>query len=65
MEKTSELPWGAPIFSGSYKGHHIQIAAYTEPSVYWERTNGICRSWNLLATGEVYASLEDKKSIVM
>jgi len=64
FKETSKLPWGAPIFSGNYKDHKVQIAAYTEPSVMWERTNidKLCRSWNLLATGKCYASLEDRNS---
>jgi hypothetical protein len=56
------LPWGAPLYRGQWKGHELCIAAYTEPSVYWERENGVCRSWNVIADGTVFASLEDKES---
>lgn len=60
----STLPWGSPIYKGLYKGYTIQVAIYTEPSVYWERHNGICRSWNIMSDGTCYASLEDKSSVI-
>ena len=60
----STLPWGAPVFKGEWKGREMRVAAYTEPSVYWERTNGVCRSWNVMADGVCYASLEDRNSII-
>jgi molybdenum cofactor biosynthesis enzyme MoaA len=60
----SELPWGAPVFAASHKGRELKIAAYTEPSVHWERANGIARSWNVMADGTVMASLEDSNSMV-
>ncbi|MBL4698458.1 MAG: radical SAM protein [Phycisphaerales bacterium] len=63
-EKVSELPWGAPIFKGEWDGRCMQIAAYTEPSVYWERANGVARSWNLMSDGTALASLEDPMSQV-
>lgn len=78
--KVGELPWGSPIYGlqwtcvnptgkESDEPAHItktfKIAAYTEPTVYWERQNNICRSWNLMADGDCYASLETKDSIVM
>lgn len=59
--KITELPWGSPVYS--YQ-NIIDIAAYTEPSVGWERANGIARSWNIMADGKCFASLEDKNSIV-
>lgn len=59
-----ELPWGAPIYSGVWKGRPMQIAAYTEPSLFWELSHGVCRSWNLMADGICLASLEDKNSEV-
>lgn len=62
--QTDQLPWGSPIFEGQWKGRQIRIAAYTEPPVFWERAEKIARSWNLLADGVVYASLEDKASRV-
>ena len=60
--EVSRLPWGAPIFRGTMNGQPLQIAAYTEPSLYWERTQGIARSWNLMADGRCLASLEDRAS---
>jgi len=62
-EKLSELPWGAPIFQIPNK--RLKVAAYTEPSLFWERTHGICRSWNLMADGRCLASLEDQTSVVL
>lgn len=62
--KVGELPWGAPIFAGTIGGVDMQIAAYTEPSVFWERTHGTVRSWNLMSDGRVLASLEDIESEV-
>jgi len=64
FERIGELPWGAPLFEGVYHGKTIRVAAYTEPSVFWERAQGLCRSWNYMANGEVLASLEDKNSQV-
>lgn len=63
------LPWGAEIYSLplhklSSDVMFIDVAAYTEPSVGWERTNGIARSWNITKDGQCYASLEDNKSII-
>ena len=62
--EVSRLPWGAPVFRGRWEGAPMQIAAYTEPSLFWERSNGICRSWNLMADGRCLASLEDRRSEV-
>lgn len=59
--KFYELPWGSPVYK--YKGI-IDIAAYTEPSVGWERINGIARSWNIMADGKCFVSLEDINSIM-
>jgi len=59
-QRTSRLPWGAPIF----QHHNLSIAAYTEPNVTWELRNKMCRSWNLLADGKCYASLEDGQSLL-
>lgn len=59
--KIAQLPWGSPV----YRYHDIiDVAAYTEPSVGWERTNGIARSWNIMADGKCFASLEDKNSLL-
>lgn len=62
--RTGELPWGAPILETVWRGVPLRIAAYTEPSVAWERTHGLCRSWNLMADSRCYASLEDRASLV-
>lgn len=64
FEVIGRLPWGAPIFEGHTKFGPIKVAAYTEPSMFWERANGICRSWNIMADGTVLASLEDPTSII-
>jgi molybdenum cofactor biosynthesis enzyme MoaA len=60
--KIAELPWGSPIYTLAWSGRTLMIAVYTEPSVFWERTAGICRSWNLMADGNCFASLETKDS---
>ena len=60
----SRLPWGAPVFGGVLEGRHLRIAAYTEPSLYWERTNGIARSWNVMADGQCLASFKDRSSAI-
>ena len=62
--KVGELPWGAPLYEGVYNGNHFSIAAYTEPSLYWELVNGLSRSWNIMSNGECLASLEDKQSFI-
>lgn len=62
FEQTSALPWGAPVFEGVIEGQRLKVAAYTEPSVFWERSKGIARSWNLLAGGACMVSLEDPLS---
>lgn len=63
-ELRETLPWGSPIFEGAWRGVRIRVAAYTEPSVLWERTHGTCRSWNLMSDGRCLASLEDRRSEV-
>jgi len=60
--ETARLPWGAPLFSGTWCGRKMQFAAYTEPSLLWERANGIARSWNMMADGRCLVSLEDRGS---
>ena len=60
----SRLPWGAPIFEVRVRGRVMRVAAYTEPNLFWERTNGVARSWNLMADGSCLASLEDRGSIL-
>jgi molybdenum cofactor biosynthesis enzyme MoaA len=63
--EVERLPWGAPVFRGDWNGHTVQVAAYTEPSLFWERANGLVRSWNLMADGRCLASLEDRSSEVL
>jgi molybdenum cofactor biosynthesis enzyme MoaA len=63
-KKINKLPWGSPIYSLKWKGKELKIAAYTEPNMFWERKNGICRSWNLMADGKCYANLETTKSLI-
>jgi pyruvate-formate lyase-activating enzyme len=58
----SRLPWGAPVYRGSRQGRPLRVAAYTEPSLFWERTQGIARSWNIMADGRCHVSLEDRAS---
>ncbi|WP_020470435.1 radical SAM protein [Zavarzinella formosa] len=62
--KESELPWGSPVYSLSWNGRPLRVAAYTEPSVFWERFHALCRSWNLMADGACYANLETKDSLI-
>lgn len=59
------LPWGSPVYEHQHNGKTIQIACYTEPSLFWERSSGICRSWNLMADSKIYASLEDLSSEII
>ncbi|MFE3195075.1 radical SAM protein [Nocardia sp. NPDC059240] len=65
FELASRLPWGAPVYDGSWDGRPMRIAAYTEPSLLWERTHGVVRSWNVMADGRCYASLEDRASEIV
>jgi molybdenum cofactor biosynthesis enzyme MoaA len=58
----SRLPWGAPVYRGQWLGKIIRVAAYTEPTLFWERTQGIARSWNIMADGRCHVSLEDRAS---
>ncbi|HEY1682394.1 MAG TPA: radical SAM protein [Candidatus Tumulicola sp.] len=61
----TRLPWGSPIFEGIWSGRSLQVAAYTEPTLFWERANGIARSWNVMADSTCLASLEDPQSFVV
>ncbi len=58
----ARLPWGSPVFRGAWCGVPMQIAAYTEPSLFWERSQGVARSWNLMADGRCLVYLEDRAS---
>jgi pyruvate-formate lyase-activating enzyme len=60
----ARLPWGAPVYQGTRDGRTFRVAAYTEPSLFWERRNGLARSWNLMADGTCLASLEDRGSAI-
>lgn len=68
--KIGALPWGCPIYellwadSVSGRSATLKIVAYTEPTVYWERLNRLCRSWNLMADGDCYSSLETNESLL-
>ncbi|WP_339727400.1 radical SAM protein [uncultured Gimesia sp.] len=57
-----ELPWGAPIYENNINGVPMKVAAYTEPSLLWELSQGLCRSWNIMADGRCLTSLEDRRS---
>jgi pyruvate-formate lyase-activating enzyme len=60
--RVAELPWGSPVYEGAVSGRRMRVATYTEPSLFWERSHGLARSWNVLADGACYASLEDRHS---
>ena len=64
FELVERLPWGAPVYRGLWQGRPLRIAAYTEPSLFWERTHGVARSWNVMADGACYVSLEDRASLL-
>lgn len=54
------LPWGPEI---RRIGPH-QVCWYREPTPDWEKEHRLCRSTNLLADGAIYASLEDRQSLL-
>ncbi|HEY0988147.1 MAG TPA: radical SAM protein [Kofleriaceae bacterium] len=64
FDEAAHLPWGAPVFCGEVGARAIRVAAYTEPSLYWERASGIARSWNVMADGGCFVSLEDRRSAI-
>ena len=64
FRQEESLPWGSPIYTAKWAGKTVRLAAYTEPSVLWERMNGVARSWNLMADGTILSSLEDKDSLI-
>jgi hypothetical protein len=64
FEVSDRLPWGSPVFNGVVGGKPIRVAAYTEPSLFWERSHGMARSWNVMSDGSCLASLEDRASDV-
>ena len=57
-EMIAKLPWGPEV--KQIGGH--QVCFYFEPEPDWEKENRLCRSVNLLTSGEVFASLEDASS---
>lgn len=59
---SKQLPWGSPVYTLKQNNNTMSLAAYTEPSLSWELQNGICRSWNLMADGRCFASLESRDS---
>jgi len=63
-ELVSQLPWGSPVYRIRRGERSITVAAYTEPSVSWELANKQCRSWNVMANGDCFASLESKNSMI-
>lgn len=59
-EIVARLPWGPCI----RRIGEVQACYYHEPTPGWELTNRLCRSSNLLSDGGVYASLEDRRSLL-
>jgi len=64
VQVVARLPWGAPIYDAIVEGNLVSVAAYTEPSLFWERSNRVARSWNVMADGTCLASLEDRRSAI-
>ena len=62
FHERARLPWGAPVYEGQCDGHTVRVAAYTEPSLFWERTHCLARSWNVMSDHTCLASLEDRAS---
>jgi pyruvate-formate lyase-activating enzyme len=54
------LPWGPVI----RRIEDLQLCYYREPTPAWELENRCGRSTNLLSDGSVYASLEDRRSLL-
>jgi cyclic pyranopterin phosphate synthase len=59
-EVVGELPWGPRI----RRLGELQVCHYHEPTPRWELEHRLCRSSNLLSDGTVYASLEDRSSLL-
>lgn len=55
-----KLPWGPTI----RRIGKVQVCHYYEPTPEWELRPRLARSSNLLADGRVYASLEDRASLL-
>lgn len=59
-EIVGRLPWGPAI----RRIEDLQVCYYREPTPAWEIEHRIGRSLNLLSDGSVYASLEDRRSLL-
>jgi cyclic pyranopterin phosphate synthase len=59
-EVVAALPWGPVI----RRIEGLQVCFYREPTPAWEIENRLGRSLNLLSDGSVYASLEDRRSLL-
>jgi pyruvate-formate lyase-activating enzyme len=59
-EVVGRLPWGPCV----RRIQGLQVCYYHEPTPQWELDNRLCRSSNLLAGGNIYASLEDQRSLL-
>ncbi|QDG52281.1 radical SAM protein [Persicimonas caeni] len=59
-EVVHELPWGPKI----RRIDDLQVCYYHEPRPTWEKRHKTARSCNLLSDGRVYASLEDRQSLL-
>jgi cyclic pyranopterin phosphate synthase len=59
-EVVARLPWGPCI----RRLGGVQACYYHEPTPRWELEHRLCRSSNLLSDGAVYASLEDRRSLL-
>ncbi|HDN27257.1 MAG TPA: radical SAM protein [Thioploca sp.] len=59
-EIVARLPWGPEIRQIG----ELQVCYYYEPTPQWELEHRLCRSSNLLSDGKVYASLEEKQSLL-
>ena len=59
----STLPWG-PVVRRIRRIEELDVCHYREPTPEWELSQRLCRSSNLLSDGSVYASLEDRRSLL-
>ena len=57
---SAALPWGPKI----RRIGEVQVCHYYEPTPEWELAHRLARSSNLLSDGRVYASLEDRTSLL-
>ncbi len=54
------LPWGPVV----RRIEGVQVCHYREPTPAWEKAHRIGRSLNLLSDGSVFASLEERQSLL-